>query len=129
MIPSPIFPPIEQKSPLTLKEYEVCRILAERTEKVAFLAGLLGIACKTFESHKYAIYRKLNVHSRIELRAQFAGGEPITFSPVDQTVVLRHLAGKIDKMEGMLMQIRNHLFLLPLPSTKEKDQLDDIKFC
>ena len=53
---------------LTKRELEVLRLLCDRKcylEKV--MPEMLGMKPKTFETHRYNLYKALNVHSRQEL--------------------------------------------------------------
>ncbi|WP_029089512.1 helix-turn-helix transcriptional regulator [Brevibacterium album] len=59
----------DRLSVLSPREQEIARALAEgRTTAEA--AGLFGVSVRTVDTHIRSIYRKLDVHSRTELRAE-----------------------------------------------------------
>ena len=55
-----------QKRPLTAREREVLKLLAEgRTVRAA--ASILGVSIKTVDAHKFNLMRKLGLHNKAEL--------------------------------------------------------------
>jgi two-component system, NarL family, response regulator NreC len=55
-----------QESPLTAREREVLKLLAEgKTVRAA--AAVLGLSSKTVDAHKFNLMRKLGIHNKAEL--------------------------------------------------------------
>jgi two-component system response regulator NreC len=55
-----------QESPLTAREREVLKLLAEG-KTVRASASVLGLSVKTVDAHKFNLMRKLGVHNKAEL--------------------------------------------------------------
>jgi DNA-binding NarL/FixJ family response regulator len=73
---------------LSSREREVLGLL-ESGERLATIARVRGVSVETVKSQTRAIYRKLGVHSRAELRARLAGPRGAPGPPAEQGALLR----------------------------------------
>lgn len=58
--------PTSPLAPLTRRETQVARLISEG-KSVKQTAQILGVSFKTAETHKYNLYKKLQVHKSVEL--------------------------------------------------------------
>jgi DNA-binding CsgD family transcriptional regulator len=105
------------KDSLTPRELEVCRFLVEglALKEIAYRSN---ISISTVDHHTRNLYRKLGVHSRVELFRRFAG-EPlieVRESPrtSDSVHIIQKLASLEEKLDGILDNLLPRIAILEL---------------